>query len=400
MKTQRQRQQPRQKLKLMKLPQPTQKKKADVAKQMADIKQAKADADVAHKEALKAKADQKAADAAAAAANAASLAADKAAADAKADADATAANSAASASNKKAKDDSVAAAAAAAAAADAKAAALAAREAANAAEAKEKADNTAAEKQAIADKKQQKDDEAADAKATKDAELAVARAEKKANKAHGRGDPHMMNINGDRFNIVKEGNAPLIKIPAESAALLNVAGYVQRAHERKCMKQIFFTQVNVSGSWLEKSVSVKVGSQTDPEKALDVTVDGQQVWSAATEGKAVLFSHEKGKFSITKMKNQETPGVKIHLAEDPNVLIEVQRPMYRANSRAHLNLNLAGLESLANFWSVVGILGNDDHSLWTTDSTECKSLKNFARVAMDAKELDDEWSFASASLSL
>jgi len=375
---------------------------------MADIKQAKADADVAHKEALKAKADQKAADAAAAAANAASLAADKAAADAKADADATAANTAASASNKKAKDDSVAAAAAAAAAAaDARAAALAAREAANLAQAKEKADATAAEKQAIADKKQQKDDEAADAKATKDAELAVARAEKKANKAHGRGDPHMMNINGDRFNIVKEGNAPLIKIPAESAALLNVAGHVQRAHERKCMKQIFFTQVNVSGSWLEKSVSVKVGS----EEALDVTVDGQQVWSAATksrefkqvwsaEGKAVLFSHEKGKFSLTKMKNQDTPGVKLHLAEDPNVLIEVQRPMYRANSRAHLNLNLAGLESLANFWSVGGILGNDDHSLWTTDSTECKSLKNFARVAMDAKELDDEWSFASASRSL
>merc|ERR1719231_663740 len=109
-----------------------------------------------------------------------------------------------------------------------------------------------------------------------------------------------------------EGLAPLMRIPAASGAELKVFGHVQRLGDKdtRCRKyaQMFFTQVNVSGGWLEKEVSMKTGDWAHDE-ALSVSVDGQDVWSyhgkhqnnaneALEASKATLFSHKESKFSI------------------------------------------------------------------------------------------------------
>lgn len=370
------------------------KKKADTAaanvKKAADISDAAAEAATRQKAA----ADQKAADIAAAKA-AASAAVDKQIADKAAALAAQNADDAQKHQNyeaaAKAASDQAASSRAAATALNAQAKADYETE-----RARRKADDAArwtAQKAGAAAQEKSRADEQATRNAAKATAMAAAAARRQANRAHGRGDPHMMNINGDKFNIVQEGRVPLIKIPKEGAPHLSVEGVVVRAAERKCQKQIFFTEATIGGNWLEKDVVVQVGDETE-EGALKVNVDGQQVWSPALEGQAVLFSHATGKFSITKMKNKDTPGVKLHLANEPNVLIEIQRPMFRPNTRAHLNLNLAGLEDLANSWSVGGILGTDDHTAWSTETEDCKNLMKVD----EAQEFVG--SFASASRAL
>merc|ERR1719201_1095908 len=121
--------------------------------------------------------------------------------------------------------------------------------------------------------------------------------------ASGRGDPHMTNIHGEKFNIIRQGYAPLVSIASEGTPHLEVMALIQGA--KKCQKKMFITHVNSSGSWLEKTVAVSVGAQID-SKAFSVTVDGQEVWSPASKGYQppaddnLVFQHAD-KFSINEI---------------------------------------------------------------------------------------------------
>merc|ERR1719263_1068259 len=48
-----------------------------------------------------------------------------------------------------------------------------------------------------------------------------------SDKAGGGGDPHMTNMNGEKFNIVQQGYAPLISITSEGMPHLEVLALVQ-----------------------------------------------------------------------------------------------------------------------------------------------------------------------------
>merc|ERR1719436_183441 len=65
------------------------------------------------------------------------------------------------------------------------------------------------------------------------------------------GDPHLMNVHGERFDLMKPGKHVLINIPRGSAedALLRVQADARRLGGH--CADMYFQEVNVTGSWAE-----------------------------------------------------------------------------------------------------------------------------------------------------
>jgi len=230
---------------------------------------------------------------------------------------------------------------------------------------------------------------------------------------HSKGDPHLKNVKGDKFDVKRQGSAPLLKISGDSGdALLQIMGRIQGAS--KCAKVTMITALNISGSWLEKNVEVKVGDQSD--KALHVTVDGQQVWSAGPNApeykdrmdfnaaraedkykRNFVFNNEADKFFVEELDTSKTsktdPGIQIAMSSNPNLILKINRPMRQAASVPHLNLDVQGLGRISPSLKVGGLLGTDDHSNWIHESEECK---NFAITSTSEKSILDG-SIATAS---
>merc|ERR1712228_658903 len=71
------------------------------------------------------------------------------------------------------------------------------------------------------------------------------------------GDPHLQNIHGERFDLMKPGKHVLINIPrgiSAEDALLRVQADARRLGEQ--CADMYFQEVNVTGSWAEAN---KVG---------------------------------------------------------------------------------------------------------------------------------------------
>lgn len=233
----------------------------------------------------------------------------------------------------------------------------------------------------------------------------------KSLKAKASGDPHLQNLNGEKFNAHRHGLAPLVKIPADTSAHLRVVGLIEGI--APCKKTGYITAMNVSGSWLENTVAVHMGDhpETD-EQAFYVQVDEQQVWSPAKsrnlpqwEGnikdhkeRRIVFNHKGGKFSILELDesltSQHAPGVRIQLSSYPNLVIQIIRPMHRDITKPHFNFVISGLQSISHNFSVGGLLGTDDYSAWTKPSQECHK---FARGASEENTESAEYIVGAAS---
>ncbi|CAK0812936.1 unnamed protein product [Prorocentrum cordatum] len=66
------------------------------------------------------------------------------------------------------------------------------------------------------------------------------------------GDPHLVNIYGERFDLLKVGKHLLVEVPqfaAESATLLAVAAVAQRLGD--ACSDVYFVSLNVTGKWAD-----------------------------------------------------------------------------------------------------------------------------------------------------
>jgi hypothetical protein len=210
-------------------------------------------------------------------------------------------------------------------------------------------------------------------------EAAESAAQKKLQEARALGDPHMTNVAGEKFNIHKKGYADLLKIPA-GGEQLKVLGLIEGSKRTVCTKKTWISRLNMTGSWLEKKVAMD--AEAEEGHSFSLTIDDQQVWAPkiddeATHDKNIIFNHEAGRFFVRELNSKETdsrqPGVQIHLASVPNLILKVTRPVARSGVSPHLNLNVNGLSS-AGILSVGGLLGSDDHSEWSVIPAECASF--------------------------
>jgi hypothetical protein len=211
------------------------------------------------------------------------------------------------------------------------------------------------------------------------------------------GDPHVTNVEGQRFDLVRVGVHELLRLPrrsgsrpehgARSEALLEVLGTVES--ERKC-EQSFVKQLDLSGLWLQQSgpLVLRAGDLSeDSRDAIMLQVNGSRVSQDEFTRDARLQGLQKAE--KPKAKNVKRRGAKAY--RDKLFILEFRFSgvtltvdwIHRevpGSSLNHLDLHVADLPKPEKGMDVGGILGRDDHTSAAIPSLDCKpsqTLINF-----------------------
>jgi hypothetical protein len=214
------------------------------------------------------------------------------------------------------------------------------------------------------------------------------------------GDPHVTNVEGQRFNLVRTGVHELLRLPrrsgtpgkqAGSEALLEVLGSVES--EQSCAEP-FVRQLDLSGLWLQQSGPLVLragGLSLDSEDAIVLHVNGSRVdkheLTRDARLRGVLQVTEprakRGKQHGAKVRRDKFFSVQMRLPGATLTVDFVHRDV-PGSSLNHLDFNVADLPKLMD---VGGVLGRDDHALAASPSAGCRPTQGLVgqRADFDAR---------------
>jgi len=173
------------------------------------------------------------------------------------------------------------------------------------------------------------------------------------------GDPHLQNVFGERFDLMRPGNHVLIHIPREERvenALFRVEA-VARQLGRQCT-DMYFQEINVTGDWVEKKYH--------------------------RGGAGLRFQARRA--------HDETPGW-IKLGE---VQVKVTHGRTQKGTD-YLNFHVKDLGRTG--FVVGGLLGADDHTEATMPSKDCVHHLSLLQTAVRSNPIAPVFSIAEASFA-
>jgi len=175
----------------------------------------------------------------------------------------------------------------------------------------------------------------------------------------GIGDPHVLNLKGESFDIRRVGMKKLIEIQDhDGVLLLRVDGYIGQGSVR-C--RTWITNLTVHGRWVE-SLDGGLTPQLDftiPDINLkEMLVNGQKPQDAVSR-----FPLPKGFIPRFTIRSAATgAGTKVRLDLD-GVKLDIYPASEPRETTTFLNLQINGLHALNNSVKMGGLLGYDDHRL-------------------------------------
>jgi len=205
------------------------------------------------------------------------------------------------------------------------------------------------------------------------------------------GDPHVTNVEGQRFNILRVGVHELLRLPRRSGstseALLEVLATVES--ERKC-EEPFVKQLDLRGLWLQQSgtLVLRAGDLSkDSRDAIVLQVNGSHVSKDELTRDARLQG-------LLKAEDPQAKPVKRHGAKarrdklftlklrfsGATLTVDWIHREVPGSSLNHLDLHVADLPKLQKGMDVGGILGRDDHASATVSSPGCKPNQNLMNI--------------------
>jgi len=169
------------------------------------------------------------------------------------------------------------------------------------------------------------------------------------------GDPHVVNIQGQKFDIVSLGDVELIRYPqnaSDSQAKLIITTTIDKLGAG--CHDAYMKRVKMSGSWLETPVLLK-----DDEDTGDILVQGMK-FSTSSESPQWMRKNSSNSFQLHGMetKFENTRRLSFKMAAGPTVVVYAQGRPHKGHG-TFLNLDFRGFAQLPG--SVGGILGLDSH---------------------------------------
>ncbi|CAK0890747.1 unnamed protein product [Prorocentrum cordatum] len=229
-----------------------------------------------------------------------------------------------------------------------------------------------------------------------------------------KGDPHLVNLQGEHFDINHGGDFVLLRLPQDSAqdAELQLVATVQPEFKRPCTTYI--TRVELSGSWLG-NVSVQVRSYLQAHPGREGARLGARVLSPGGEaapwhsmeafladGSDLVLSAPDSKFHVALTKSQWFPkketaagaptvagmftlSVQGRKAPSPaKILIRQDLP-----EQEHLNLAVQRVSALGRV-DVGGLLGFDAHpASLEYVSGKCQHHRATEKYSVESQEDND-----------
>jgi hypothetical protein len=222
------------------------------------------------------------------------------------------------------------------------------------------------------------------------------------------GDPHVTNVEGQRFNLVRVGVHELLRLPRHSQgagreALLKVSGSIES--ERSC-EEPFVKQLDLSGLWLWQSGPLVLragGLNEDSDDAIMLQVNGSHVGKDEIQG---LLPREMLQVAKSNAKHNKRHGAKARRDElftlkfrfsGATLTVDWVHREVPGSSLNHLDLHVADLPRLEKGMDVGGILGRDDHASAARVSPGCEPTQNLVGSRRVDSSLDVPGSLLKAS---
>jgi len=174
------------------------------------------------------------------------------------------------------------------------------------------------------------------------------------------GDPHMVNVNGDAFDIYRTGVWEFLRIPREAdsaTADLKMDANVTNmgTSEDKCTKALYITRFTIGGKWLASH-------------AIDVRVINGKMH--VSMGRLILTPSSKPRFTGSTPHGY----VRVDMPTEDMVSVRIGSAMIalgvdRKPIHSYLNMQAKGVSSLGG--KMGGLLGDDDHSWISMRPASC-----------------------------
>ena len=191
------------------------------------------------------------------------------------------------------------------------------------------------------------------------------------------GDPHLVNLRGERFDIYKLGQLEFLRVPYQSkkdqanftavATIQDVAGSTSR-----CKESRYITSVLFSGAWLRS-------------RPLEVSIDRGQM--------NVLLGGVQVKPSLQPLPIGDM--VQLHMPDETLLHVKIGEAnivVSRDIQPVHFFLNVQATSLGKLGYRIGGLLGEDDHAHVSTPPAECRNLMMLKTPSKT------QHSFASASI--
>jgi len=198
-----------------------------------------------------------------------------------------------------------------------------------------------------------------------------------------KGDPHLMNIKGEAFDVMQTGNMKLLEIPrGSSPATLDLALHadIERLGMVSC-GPTFITSASITGRWMGVPVEIRSGpivNMGTKKHTFAIRVDGT-AWLPHTEMKTTLeLSKDATITAQSRMFLFQVRGLDIAVSQP-------KRP------RVFLDIQVKGLGNLKT--EIGGLLGIDDHSSVAALPSACEmSASSLSLAAMKEEDEALQWS--------
>jgi len=194
-----------------------------------------------------------------------------------------------------------------------------------------------------------------------------------------KGDPHLMNIKGEAFDVMQTGDMMLLEIPrGSSPATLDLAlrADIERLGAVSC-GPTFITSASIAGRWIGVPLEIRSGpileqGRPQPKHTFGIRFDGKDWLPHVATEKTMRLSKDATLEASDRMFLFQVRGLDIAVSQP-------KRP------RIFLDIQVKGIGKLQT--EIGGLLGIDDHSSVEEMPSGCEmsasSLSLVARMEED-----------------
>lgn len=210
------------------------------------------------------------------------------------------------------------------------------------------------------------------------------------------GDPHVLNMQGEKFDILHAGEYSILQVPRDANAdntFLSVLASIERANKKWC-ESMFIDKVTITGKWLgmQKRLAIaagKLGSREPLAFQLGYEKRAWRTYESSTRDGQYKYEFETGgdmphlylaATTVDAGAKGERNAFKATIGPINITVSLVQHPHFQ-----FLNLDADGLHELSAVMKIGGILGLDPHAdALNPDTQGCKSKS--AQLRREAHE--------------
>lgn len=206
-------------------------------------------------------------------------------------------------------------------------------------------------------------------------------------------DPKVVNMAGDKFEILQSGTFTMLNVEQEGSSKLNILATIDRAGSR--CGATYIQNVTLNGAWVSDlgvpTIHVRAAAALPKKLALQMSTDDEN-WLQSSQWQSTQ------NISFTTKLKLMLHSTEVEVSVDSHRIVEGERKTRRFAN--FLNLNVKGVHQISGI--ITGLLGSDNHDDAAKVPEDCTqtdfNLKSKILSVAAIQQLGDEDEVEGAEL--